>query len=98
MAEVGLTAAQRAEMLRCCWLGNSIVNNLQEPAIQIDELKKMLLTFQHFFEQKTLSASEQNMLVAELARQVEFIADFQMKLQSVLDDMSSLTGRERNGL
>ena len=86
------------EMLRSCWLGNSIVTNLQEPSIQLDEFKTSLSFFQECVEKEMFSSNEQKMLVEELGRQVEFMTDFYTKLQSVLASMASVARGDRGAI
>lgn len=97
MAE-GVLAKRRSKIIRSCWLGNSIINNLQEPAIQLDELKKDLPFLQDCLEQEMLSPIEKKLIVEEIGRQIEFMNEFQIKLNTVVEEMHSAARGKRGAV
>jgi hypothetical protein len=83
-------------MIRFCWLGNGVVNNLQEPSVQLDEFNSQIVLVEEGLAAGKFSAGEQKMIAAELARQIEHLTDFQEKLQNALTGVRAIIGRQHD--
>lgn len=96
MADDDAMAKCRSEIIRCCWLGNGIVNNLQEPSVQLAEFIVNLPLLQDCLAKEMLSGTEHKMLTQEIERQIQFMNEFKLKLDTVLAAMH-LAARGKHG-
>lgn len=94
--EKSSTSSQWPWIMRFCWLGNGVVNNLQEPSAQLDEYNSKILLIEERFANGGLTAAEEKLLLAELERQLEFMGGFQAKLQNALGGIRSVIGRKHD--
>jgi len=96
LTEKTSTAGNWPEMMRFCWIGNGIVNNLQEPSVQLDEFNSKVMFVEEGLATSKFSSGEQKMIAEELARQMEYMAAFQEKLQNALTRISAIVGRKHD--
>lgn len=96
MTEKTSTAGHWPEMMRFCWLGNGIVNNLQEPSVQLDEFNSQVMLVEEGLATGRFSPGEQKMIAEELARQMEYMIAFQEKLHNALTRISAVVGRKHD--
>ena len=81
-------------ILQCLFVGNSIINNLSEPQIQLDELQKKLPKFQEYLSDSSLPVEKKKLACNELERQIQYMTLFAQKLNAVTTEFAHLNQKE----
>jgi hypothetical protein len=77
-------------ILQFLFAGNSIVNNLSEPQIQLEELQQKTLQFRACLANNLLPAEKSRFVYDELKRQIQYMSLFAKELDAVRAEFTEL--------